>query len=154
MRSMRGMGLSMQEMLFLRMKSKVENLTAIQKRILDYATQWKFDEDSLYCLRLAMDEAVVNAIIHGNKNDESKDIHIEARCHNGKLRVSVRDEGHGFDRTNLPDPRQEPHLHEPHGRGIFLIKEFTDEVRFNDKGNEITFTIGCASSGTRPTMNS
>ena len=131
----------MQTSLLFCMKSMIENLSSVQTSILDHAVNHGFDDDSQFCIRLALDEAIINAIIHGNRNDGQKEIYITARFNESAVCITVRDEGEGFDQAKLFDPREEPYLHQPHGRGIFLIREFTKEVQFNQKGNEITFTI-------------
>jgi serine/threonine-protein kinase RsbW len=61
--------------------------------------------------------------------------------HQDQIEVAICDEGSGFDQAKLQDPRQEDNLQKPNGRGIFLIREFSNDVSFNEKGNQITFTI-------------
>ena len=122
-------------------QSKVDSIYPVERAILDLATEMGYDAEPCFCLRLAMDESLVNAIIHGNGNSEDKQIHVTAICDCDRIQVTVRDEGNGFDKSKLFDPRQEPYLHRTHGRGVFLIRQFTNEVRFNEQGNEITFCV-------------
>ncbi len=124
-----------------RFKSKIENISPIQKEILDLAGDLGFEEDALFCLRLALDEAMANAIMHGNKFDETKDVNVQVTTQPDEIVVAVCDEGCGFDQSCLKDPTQGENIQKPNGRGIFLIREFTKDVRFNEKGNQITFTI-------------
>ncbi len=131
----------MERMLDFRIASKIENIYPVEREILQQADQLGYDEDACFCLRLALDEALINAIIHDNRNAEEKKIHIEARFNLESVAITVKDEGEGFDRSKLFDPTQKPHLFETHGRGVFLIRQFTHELRFNDKGNEITFVV-------------
>lgn len=105
-----------------------------------------FDENAQFCLRLALDEAMANAIVHGNRFDESKEVCVEVNPQNDELEVSVADEGCGFDQSCLEDPREEKNLQKPNGRGVFLIREFAKNVCFNEKGNQITFIIHRRSS--------
>ncbi|RJP18475.1 MAG: ATP-binding protein [Candidatus Omnitrophota bacterium] len=125
-------------------KSKIENIYSVERAILEQASQFGFDSESRFCLRLAMDEAFVNAIIHGNGNAAEKNIYVKAHCDCDRIEISIRDEGNGFDLSVLNDPREEPFLFETHGRGVFLIRQFTHELHFNDKGNEIIFVMNRA----------
>lgn len=127
--------------LTLQINSKLELMGSVEQAILDEAAQIGFDEDCCFALRLAMDEALVNAIIHGNKNQETKVVRVKAVFENDKISVSIQDEGSGFDRSKLYDPRQEPFLHQTHGRGVFLIRQFASDVFFNESGNQITFVV-------------
>ncbi len=131
----------MEKNLQFQFNSKVENIYPVERSILERAKELNFNEDVCFSLRLAMDEAFINAIIHGNNNLEDKSIHVIANFYSDSIEVTVRDEGDGFDLSQLYDPRDEPHLYDTHGRGVFLIRQFTNEVRFNDKGNEITFVV-------------
>jgi len=95
-------------------------------------------EDVLFSVRLALEEAVVNAIRHGNKADPSKKIHVEYVIDDARLVVNVADEGPGFDLDSVPDPTAEENLEADHGRGILLMRVYMDEVTYNDKGNRVT----------------
>ncbi len=112
----------------------------LQHEILESLSVNGFDENSIFAIRLAMDEALINAIKHGNKNDPRKNVLVEFSCDNEKAVISVKDDGDGFDHDSIMDPRDEDGLNRTHGRGIFLIKQFMTEVAFNEKGNHITFT--------------
>ncbi len=140
----------MYKTLSFQIKSKIENIYPIEREILSQAIHFGFDSETRFCLRLAMDEAFINAIIHGNGNLGNKNIYIKAVCGFDRIEVSIRDEGNGFDCSKLSDPREEPFLFKTHGRGVFLIKQFTQDVRFNDKGNEITFVINKNTPATIP----
>jgi serine/threonine-protein kinase RsbW len=86
---------------------------------------------------IALDEAIVNAIKHGNKNDPSKTVRIIAELSPRGARFTVKDEGLGFSRDGLPDPTDPLRLLVPSGRGLLLISHIMDEVRHNECGNEI-----------------
>lgn len=131
----------MPKMITFNFKSKVENIYPVECEILSYAHKLGYSEDARFSLRLAMDEAFINAIIHGNGNSEDKDVTVKAECDQNAISVTVIDQGNGFDQTKLRDPRQEQFLNCPNGRGVFLIRQFTHDVIFNEKGNQITFTI-------------
>jgi len=86
---------------------------------------------------VALDEAIVNAIKHGNKCDPRKAVHIVAEFSVEGVRFVVADEGPGFARENVPDPTETSRLLEPSGRGLLLIKHIMDEVRHNQCGNRL-----------------
>jgi serine/threonine-protein kinase RsbW len=84
-----------------------------------------------------LDEAIVNAIKHGNKCDPRKAVHILAELKSDGARFKVGDEGPGFSRDTVPDPTCPSRLLEPTGRGLLLINELMDEVRYNECGNQL-----------------
>ena len=86
---------------------------------------------------VALDEAIVNAIKHGNKCDPRKAVHIIAEFSVEGVRFTVADEGIGFEREHVPDPTEPCRLLEPNGRGLLLINHIMDEVRFNQCGNRL-----------------
>jgi serine/threonine-protein kinase RsbW len=86
---------------------------------------------------IALDEAIVNAIKHGNKCDPRKAVHIVAEFSAEGVRFIVADEGPGFERENVPDPTEPCRLLEPSGRGLLLINHIMDEVLFNQCGNRL-----------------
>jgi serine/threonine-protein kinase RsbW len=86
---------------------------------------------------VALDEAIVNAVKHGNKSDPRKAVHIVAEMSPEGASFIVRDEGLGFVRADVPDPTDPCRLLEPCGRGILLISHIMDEVCYNETGNEI-----------------
>ena len=91
-----------------------------------------FDDDHLHWVSLAIRESVVNAIKHGNQNDEDKQVVVEfspvPSDNPEELVIRVRDQGDGFDPTQLPDPLAPENIMKGSGRGIFLIRNFMDEV--------------------------
>jgi serine/threonine-protein kinase RsbW len=86
---------------------------------------------------MALDEAIVNAIKHGNKGDARKAVHIVAELSNCEICFTITDEGKGFVREDVPDPTEPSRLLEPSGRGLLLINHIMDEVCYNPCGNEI-----------------
>lgn len=90
------------------------------------------DEDSLHWIGVAVRESVINAIRHGNQNDDQKRVHVEFTALEGGagpgVAIRVRDEGAGFDPACLPDCRAPENLLKSSGRGIFLIRSFMDEM--------------------------
>ena len=86
---------------------------------------------------IALDEAIVNAIKHGNKCDPRKAVHIVAEFSAEGVRFIIADEGPGFEREKVPDPTEPCRLLEPSGRGLLLINHIMDEVHFNQCGNRV-----------------
>jgi anti-sigma regulatory factor (Ser/Thr protein kinase) len=92
-------------------------------------------------LRVALCEALANAIIYGNALDPEKSVVVEVVATDDALTVNVADEGHGFDPSALADPTEPAQLDEAGGRGLFLIRKLVDEVSFNARGNAICMVL-------------
>jgi serine/threonine-protein kinase RsbW len=88
-------------------------------------------------LVIALDEAIVNAVKHGNKCDPRKAVHVIAEFDSDGARFTVADEGAGFARENVPDPTDSCRLLETSGRGLLLINHIMDEVCYNQAGNRL-----------------
>jgi anti-sigma regulatory factor (Ser/Thr protein kinase)/ActR/RegA family two-component response regulator len=89
-------------------------------------------------LYIALDEAFVNAVKHGNKNDPSKMVRITAELSANECRFTVEDEGQGFNVQEIPDPCDPENLFKASGRGVLLIYNIMDEVKYNERGNRLT----------------
>jgi serine/threonine-protein kinase RsbW len=89
-------------------------------------------------LFIALDEAFVNAVKHGNKNDPTKLVRITAELSPQEARFTVEDEGEGFDVEQIPDPRDPENLFKSSGRGVLLIYNIMDKVEYNARGNRLT----------------
>jgi serine/threonine-protein kinase RsbW len=91
-----------------------------------------FDDDSMHWVGVAVRESVINAIKHGNQNDQRKMVHVEFESsgdtEGGELVIAVRDEGEGFDPTIIADPLAPENMLKSSGRGIFLMRNFMDDV--------------------------
>jgi len=118
--------------------SKLSELPKVQHAIIEPAQAMGYGKEEVFAIRLALDEAVSNAIHHGNANDPHKQITIEYRVDDQAVWIRVTDEGCGFCPDNLPDPTQEDNLATPHGRGVMLIGAYMTEVHFNPCGNCVT----------------
>jgi serine/threonine-protein kinase RsbW len=89
-------------------------------------------------IELALAEALANAVVHGAKSDPSKTVECDVACnHQGAILIVVRDPGPGFDPSQIADPCVGENIYSHHGRGIFLINQLMDEVRFHKNGTEI-----------------
>jgi anti-sigma regulatory factor (Ser/Thr protein kinase)/ActR/RegA family two-component response regulator len=89
-------------------------------------------------LFIALDEAFVNAVKHGNRHDPHKIVRITADLSAKEARFSIEDEGEGFDVNEIPDPRDPANLFKTSGRGVLLIYNIMDEVAYNERGNRLT----------------
>jgi serine/threonine-protein kinase RsbW len=91
----------------------------------------------LFGVHLALEEAIVNAIKHGNGFDPSKSVTIDCKLSEALLRVEIEDEGSGFNPEDVPDPTDPENLENPSGRGLMLMRSFMSHVEFNSSGNRV-----------------
>ena len=116
----------------------VEVADEISRRVTSTAG---FEDDEREQIEMAIHESLINAIWHGNKNDESKQVWLRYQIHSDRLEVRIRDQGEGFTLESIPDPLKEENLLKVSGRGIFLIRSFMDEFRVEKAqggGTEVT----------------
>ena len=97
-----------------------------------------FSPRDVFGVRLALEEALVNAIKHGNKMAPDKVVNIQWSVDEAHVRVRIEDQGSGFDVTDVPDPTDDENLDKPGGRGIMLMRSFMTTVEYNDSGNVLT----------------
>ncbi|MDR9418850.1 ATP-binding protein [Gracilimonas sp.] len=98
--------------------------------------------DEIYAkMMLAVSEAATNSIVHGNKLDESKMVEVSAHLEDETLYIHSQDQGEGFDPATLPDPLAEENLMKTSGRGVFLMKEYADDVSFSENGTKLTLVF-------------
>ena len=109
----------------------------VQRKIIDAAIKNGFGESSLFGLRIALEEAIVNAIKHGNKLDRSKHVKIKASISPGQAEIEVEDEGPGFDRATVPNPLHADNLEKSTGRGILLIESYMTKVSWDRGGRRL-----------------
>jgi serine/threonine-protein kinase RsbW len=121
-----------QQMVRLEFTSAVEMLDFVQVVSDHVGRAVGLDDDAIHWVGVAIRESVINAIRHGNRNDESKHVFVEFQSAqdggDSRLTICVRDQGEGFDPEALADPLEPENLLKPSGRGIFLIRNFMDEV--------------------------
>jgi serine/threonine-protein kinase RsbW len=92
-------------------------------------------EHEVHGIHLALEEALVNAIRHGNRSDINKRVHVTCKLSASRLWVQIRDEGPGFSPEDVPDPTEPDRLEVPSGRGIMLMRAFMSRVEYNEIGN-------------------
>lgn len=124
----------MQEVVRLKIKSRLEDIAKVESMIETLRVQYSINDEQYGNMLLASVEAVTNAIEHGNNLDEQKEVDIEARKCESAFRLLIKDEGKGFNPDRLPDPTTPEFREQPDGRGVFLMRKLADEVFFRDGG--------------------
>jgi serine/threonine-protein kinase RsbW len=120
-----------------RIGSTYEEARAVQGRIMDEIAARTFGEGDVFAIRLALEEAVINAIKHGNKLDPAKQVSIEAEISDAGVDIKVQDEGAGFNRDDVPDPTLDENLDKNSGRGILLIESYMTGAKWSDHGRRL-----------------
>jgi serine/threonine-protein kinase RsbW len=123
--------------------SKIENLRKVEKVIDEISSEFHIGEDLYGNILIASLEATNNAIMHGNKLDESKNVTIVFNLEGQTLFVRVDDEGNGFDYQHIPDPTAPENIENVNGRGIFLMEKLSDKINFSRNGAtvELEFNV-------------
>jgi serine/threonine-protein kinase RsbW len=121
----------MTETIELSIDSKLEYVDMIGSVVKSVTAKLGFSEDDASWIELAVHEAVINAITHGNKSSADKQVDAKFVIEGGALHVYIRDRGEGFDPSHLPDPLDPENLLNPSGRGIFYMRTFMDEVEYS-----------------------
>jgi serine/threonine-protein kinase RsbW len=116
---------------FLEIESNPNNLITVEEFVNYFSKELNLNEEKLPGLLLAVTEAVTNAIIHANKCDETKKVTMNVLKDNHKLIITVKDEGKGFDPAKVPDPTAPENLLKDSGRGLYLMKIYMDELKYN-----------------------
>lgn len=114
--------------------SLVENIRIVESFIDNAKDQFKISDDLYANIMVAVTESVNNAIRHGNNCDKNKNVNLTLLLEDKSIKFIVEDEGDGFDFNNLPDPTAPENIEKPGGRGIFLIQNLCDEVKFLNEG--------------------
>lgn len=110
-----------------------------REAVLKELERCRFDQECRFAIKLALEEALANAVKHGNKEDTSKHIVVRYDINDERAIIIVRDEGEGFIPEDIPDPTTPDRLSQPSGRGIMLISAYMDEVCYCDQGREVRF---------------
>jgi serine/threonine-protein kinase RsbW len=100
----------------------------------------RYSEHDIFGIKLALEEALVNAIKHGNQLDRTKKVRIAFQVKPDRFDVQIADEGAGFDPNELPDPTAPENLERSCGRGVMLMRYYMNHVSFNARGNFVSMT--------------
>jgi serine/threonine-protein kinase RsbW len=108
--------------------------------VLAAMTLWNYSKKDLFAVRLALEEAVMNGLKHGNREDPAKKVRIRYHLSEKRIVLEVEDEGEGFDPTTIPDPLDPVNRDRIGGRGLLLIRAYMTSVCHNSRGNCIAMT--------------
>jgi serine/threonine-protein kinase RsbW len=112
----------------------------IQEQIEQLLQERQAHDHDIFSIRLALEEALVNAIKHGNQSDPAKKVRVSYRLLADRFEVAISDEGTGFNPDDVPDPTAAENLERPCGRGLMLMRHYMSEVHYNDRGNAVTMS--------------
>ena len=121
----------------LQLQSVPESITILENLIEEIADKYKISDDVFANMMTCLNEALNNAMLHGNKQDPNKKVIINAEVDGRRITWTVTDEGEGFDYVHLADPTAPENLEALTGRGVFIIKHLADQCVFNAAGNEV-----------------
>ncbi len=127
-----------------------EQRESIERLQLDVAAALEsagYGEAAAFAIRLALEEALVNAFRHGNKGDASKCVLVECAIDPASVVIEVQDEGEGFDPGSVPDPTAEENIEIPSGRGIMLMRAYMTSVEYVPPGNRLRIVYERADKG-------
>ena len=120
-----------------RLPSERGSSRLVTDELLEQLGQHGWPPDEIFAIHLAAEEALVNAVVHGNRLDPKKTVHVECEVSADFVRLEVTDEGAGFDPTSVPDCTLEERLEAPSGRGVMLMRSFMSRIAYNAKGNSV-----------------
>jgi serine/threonine-protein kinase RsbW len=120
--------------------SEPDCCATIVRMVLEQLEKNGWGNKDTFGIHMAMEEAIMNAIDHGNNRSPDKTVHLVIEICGDRFYSKITDQGEGFDPTKVPDPTDEENLEKDCGRGVMLIKNFVDVVLYNDKGNSLELT--------------
>ncbi len=124
--------------LILSLPSKVVAVRQIIDKVMCFIARFRKPEGSEVDIEVALGEALLNAVIHGNAEDPYKRVYVTTRCRaDGEVSITIRDQGQGFDIGAVPDPTAAKNKMSTHGRGIYLMRALMDEVSFEEGGKVV-----------------
>lgn len=123
-----------------RFSSEIKNIRQAAMKVLGALSRFNIDGDKAFDIRLCIEEAVRNAMVHGNRSDKRLPVTVSYRVADGILTVEVEDRGQGFDHSSVKDPTEGSGLERNSGRGVYLIRKLMDSVSYNERGNKIVMT--------------
>jgi serine/threonine-protein kinase RsbW len=127
----------------LSISSKIENLRLVEKAVDEISSEYSLSSDLYGNILIATIEAANNAILHGNKLDDKKEVNIIFKIDDKYLTVIIKDQGKGFDYKHIPDPTAPENIEKINGRGVFLMEKLSDKISFYENGSkvELVFNI-------------
>ena len=119
------------------LNSDPKHCADLVRDLLDLLELDRWNKDDMFSIRMAVEEAVMNAIKHGNGEDSEKKVHVLVRLEPDRFYAKITDQGPGFCPDDVPDPTADSNLEKTSGRGVMLMKTFVDECRYNNCGNSV-----------------
>ena len=126
--------------------STTANIAIVENLVDELCETHSIKEDFYGNILIALTEAVNNAIVHGNKLDEDKQVRVAVSYSGEVLKFTIQDEGPGFDYDNLPDPTAPENIEKPNGRGVFLMKNLADRCEFLEDGTIVALEFDALSA--------
>lgn len=121
--------------------SLIDNIRIIESFIDNAKEKFFLDDDIYGNIMIAVTESVNNAITHGNRGNKDKNVSLTLQMDDEFIKFTIEDEGEGFDYNDLPDPTAPENIEKPGGRGIFLMRNLSDEVKFFENGKKVELTF-------------
>jgi serine/threonine-protein kinase RsbW len=131
------------------LESTLESVDKAEEMVIEEARSAGFNEDDQHQIGMAVRECMVNAVVHGNRYNKKKHVHLLIEYSNTRLTITIGDEGAGFDINSLPDPTSPDNLLRQSGRGILLIRAFMDDFDLHPReggGTEVRLAKDLISS--------
>ena len=117
--------------------SDLAHMRQVQGNLMEAVVQHGFDDEAQHAIRLALEEALINAIKHGNGGNAAKAVTVDAAITDKAVEFSISDQGCGFDRACVPDPTAEANLEKISGRGLLLIESYMSQVKYINHGRTL-----------------
>ena len=116
--------------------SDVNIISPFVDQLMRFISRFRAEDESDFEIELALRDALVNAIVHGNEKDPNKRVYVNCRCTpDGEVSIRIEDEGNGFEHGAVADPTSHGNRLRTHGRGVYLIRTLMDEVDFEEGGS-------------------
>ena len=125
----------------LNITSRIENLREVEKMVDEISTACSMSSEVYGNVLIATLEAANNAILHGNKLDENKDVNLAFKWDDNQLELVVTDQGKGFNYKDIPDPTAPGNVEKVNGRGVFLMEKLSDDINFMENGSKVSLTF-------------
>ncbi len=130
-------GISESQLSEIQIPSDLRRAKDPESSIMRVVERFSYDADACFAIKLSLEEAVTNAVKHGNQHDPNKTVTVRYFCDDERFVAAVCDQGSGFHLDHVPDPTSDENLERPSGRGLMLMQSYMTEVAFNEQGNEV-----------------
>ena len=117
--------------------SDLKEVQIVLAELIELLKSHAYSDHDVFCIRLAVEEALANAVIHGNQENTSKSIRFSCCVDSSCAHIEVEDEGCGFSLDEVPDPTEDENLDRPSGRGLLLMRSMMTSIEFNERGNQV-----------------